>query len=492
MFQFFIDVLNEFKDASVQQIFKNQKYLNILPRNYYYFYQINNKIITSIQTDFQNSNSLVTTQFENLMIISISIFAILALLKLVQFSFYNTKIMKILNIILRMKSIQIFNEISLLKEMVKIFEDPFDSYLNTYFSEKVLNLPNIVSDNNEAVRKFDGANEFKFKLQSKEKGKLKPSVKKKMALLNIKPLSKLRPMIFLGVIFGVSFAYLYSNFYMWSKTNSTINDLININISFNKLYYYSAFLLLADNMMIREKVIRDQDYEKSGEPTQTMDSRLSSFNRSYLARLTDFNNYISMISQYGIGIQSDYNDADYNNILQGNLCNALKHSGTINAYEFKYCETALNNAFYQGLPGVLNEFRNNLLAYANMTNLVPKNDTLNNKIQIAIIKKFVSGKNLTDVNMGGYLACKSVLIFYNKVNEYYYQILTQNINAFLLFLVIMSCFCVVFFGLGAVLGYKYLREIYCDVCWSLMLIPYEKLINDEQISFLIKQVAKDK
>lgn len=127
-----------------------------------------------------------------------------------------------------------------------------------------------------------------------------------------------------------------------------------------------------------------------------------------------------------------------------------------------------------------------------MTNLVPKNDTLNNKIQIATIKKFVSGKNLTDSNMGGYLACKSVLIFYNKVNDYYYRILTQNINAFLVFLVIMSCFCVFFFGLGAVLGYKYLRKIYCDVCWSLMLIPHEKLINDEQISFLIKQLAKDK
>ena len=494
MFQFFLDVLNEFDGATPTQIFNNSKYINVLQRNYYYFYQINNQIITSIQTDFQNSNGTVTSQFQNLLIVLITIFAVAGLIKLLHFSLYNVRIMKILNIILRMQSMQIFNEIALYKEMLKLFEDPFDSYLNIYFTEKVINSKNILLDETkEAVMNFDkaNANVKTKKFASKNKNKMKQSVKK-TSILNIKPLSKLRPLVFLSVIFAVSFAYLYSNFFMWTNTNNTINDLINININFNKLYYYSAFLLLANNMMLREKIIRDPAYENSGEPTQTMDSRLSSFNRSYIARLVDFNNYISSISKYGVGIQDDYNNDEYNNILSGDICTVLDKNKMVNAYELKYCKTGLNNAFLQGLPGLLNEFRNNLLSYANMTNLVPKNDTLNNKIQIALIKKFISGKNQTDINMGGYLVCKSVLIFYNKVNDYYYHILNENINAFLVFLVITSCFCAFFFALGAILGYKYLRQIYCNVCWSLMLIPYEKLINDEQISFLIKQIAKDK
>lgn len=132
MFQFFLDVLNEFDGSTPQQIFNNTKYINVLQRNYYYFYQINNQIITSIQTDFQNSNSTVTGQFQDLLIVLISIFAITGLVKLLHFSLYNVRIMKILNIILRMQSMQIFNEIALYKEMLKLFEDPFDSYLNIY------------------------------------------------------------------------------------------------------------------------------------------------------------------------------------------------------------------------------------------------------------------------------------------------------------------------------------------------------------------------
>jgi len=490
MFQFFMEVLSEFNGATPAQVFANTEYMNILQRNYYYFYQINNIIINAIQSDFQNSNNTVTVQFENTMIVLIAIFAVFGILKMLQFSLYNTRIMKILNIILRMQSMQIFNEINLYKEMLKIMDDPFDSYLNLYFSEKVINSKSLMLDDaKEAVLLYE-KNEVKASKKAKEK-KFKQSVKK-TSLLNIKPISKLRPLIYIIVIFIIAFAVLYSNYYMWSNTNDTITDLITVNINFNKLYYYSAFMLIVNDLMIREKIIRDPAYEKSGEPTQTEASRLSSFNKSYIARLANFDSYISSISTYGIGIQNDYNDDEYNEILTGNLCQVLNNNQMINAYELKYCNTGLNNAFLQGLPGLLNEFRNNLLALTNMTNLVPANDTINTKIQINIIKSFISSKNITDINMGGYVLCKSVLIFYNKVNDYYYNLLNQNINSFIVFLMVTSCFCALFFAMGAILSLKYLKLIYMNVSWSLMLIPYDKLINDEQISFLIKNISREK
>ena len=494
MLQLFTDVLNELNGGTPAEILTNTIYLNYLQRNYYYFYQLNNDIITAIQSDFQNSNKNVSVQFENAMIILIAIFAVFGILKMLQFSLYNTRITKILNIILRMQSMQIFNEINLSKEMLKIMDDPFDSYLNIYFSEKVINSQSLMlDDDKEAILNYD-KNAVKAsykKVKGKESSRFKHSVKK-TSLLTIKPLSKLRHLIYITVIYLISFAFLYGNYFMWTNTNNTITDLITININFNKLYYISGFLIIINDLMIREKIIRDPSYENIGVLSQTEAWRLSTFNESFLERLADFNNYVSSISEYGIQIQNDYNDPEYNQILSGDLCQVLNNSQMINAYELEYCQTGLNHAFSQGLPGLMNQFRNDILALANMTNLVPANDTLNTNIQINMIKNYISSNNITDLNIGGYVACKAVLIFYNKVNSDYYRLLNQNINAFLMFLLITSCFCAFFFALGVFLSVKYLRQIYLNVSWSLMLIPYDKLINDEQIGFLIKQVAKEK
>jgi len=494
MFQFFMVVLNEFRDATPAEIFAKTDYMNILQRNYYYFYQIDSATITNIQNDFLNSNNNVTAQFENIMIVLITILAVFGVLKMFQFSLYNARITKILNIILRMQSMQIFNEINLSKEMLKIMDDPFDSYLNIYFSEKVINSKSLMLDyDKEAVLNYD-KNAMKAshkKVKGKESSRFKQNIKK-TSLLTIKPLSKLRQLIYIIVIYLISFAFLYSNYFMWTNTNNTITDLITININFNKLYYYSAAMLVFNVMILREKIIRDPAYENSGEISQTEAWRLNYMNKSYIARKGDFNKYITSISQYGIGIQNDYNDPEYDQILSGNLCQVLNNNQMLNAYELSYCQTGLNNAFLEGLPGLLNEFRNNILALTNMTNLVPANDTLNTKIQINMIKNYISSRNITDLNMGGYVVCKAVLIFYNKVNNYYYQLLNKNINSFLVVLIITSCFCASFFAFGVFLSVKYLRQIYVDVTWSLMLIPYDKLINDEQIGFLIKQVAKEK
>ena len=157
--------------------------------------------------------------------------------------------MKMLNILLRMQTSQIFNELCLSKEMLKIFEDPFDKYLNIYFSEQSINSKKLALEEKEALR-------ISYKNSNQNKKNLKQNTKiqkiKKISLSNIQPLSKIRSCVYITVILSVLFALFYSNFYMWTLTNSSITDLVNVNINFNKLYYYSAFLLITNNLMIRE------------------------------------------------------------------------------------------------------------------------------------------------------------------------------------------------------------------------------------------------
>ena len=76
-----------------------------------------------MQNDFLNSNNSVTQRFQSIMIVLISIAAVFGFLKFTQFSFYNRRIMKILNILLRMQAAQIFNELNFYKEMRKFFDD---------------------------------------------------------------------------------------------------------------------------------------------------------------------------------------------------------------------------------------------------------------------------------------------------------------------------------------------------------------------------------
>ena len=49
---------------------------------------------------------------------------------------------------------------------------------------------------------------------------------------------------------------------------------------------------MTQNLMMREKVVRDKAYENSGIPTQIFASRLSSFNKSYIKRLSDFDTFV--------------------------------------------------------------------------------------------------------------------------------------------------------------------------------------------------------
>ena len=75
MMSFFLTVLKTYYNSSPEEIKSPNTYINILQRNYYYFYQFNNNLITSIQNDFLNSNNIVTDNFQLIMIVLIFISA---------------------------------------------------------------------------------------------------------------------------------------------------------------------------------------------------------------------------------------------------------------------------------------------------------------------------------------------------------------------------------------------------------------------------------
>lgn len=472
----FLQIINDFLITEKKSLMLEN--LKVIPRNFIYWISASRTLRDQISNEFLVSNGIVTNY---LLIFFCTAVAIVFLIKFLEyFIFYrfHIKIQKLLNIFLRMNQNEIDKEIIFHKRIISLFKDPKKPILSESFKEVILSKNDLkIGDTETVISIFTG---------KKNKTAAKTKKIRKTSRFDIHALSKLRILIYLIIMFSIPFAFYIGTYYYWIMTNNNISILLNINAAvFNKLYTYSTTSLSYNNLLIREKIIRDPEYEIIKETYQNHTNRVKYFYTYAIDRVTKLKGYVSDLPKYGIFDNSFMKDPDYRKLMEGNTCRALASKNYIkNSDQLNFCENVFNKAFQNGIFSVFNEY----ILFLNsepFINLKEDNKTIDS------IRTFLKTKDSADLVLGNRYISLTLVWFYNFLVDYYLGQIQSQIGSLKSVVWVLSVFCC---GVLAALGIyccKIMKKMYENSCKAIYLLPYEKIIDDEQIIVLIKNYTKE-
>ena len=283
----------------------------------------------------------------------------------------------------------------------------------------------------------------------------------------------------------IPFAFYIGTYFYWIMTNNNISNLLGINAIFNTLYTYSTTSLVYNNLLIREKLFRDSEYEISNEFYQNHTNRMNYFYSNTITRMATLKTYLKDLPQYGIYAEEYIKDVKFDQIMQGDTCSALLTGGYLNPNEeLTFCENAFNQAFQNGLLSIMNEF---ILAINTENFLNLKEDS----VAISNVKSYLKSKEHPDVIVGAYYMSTTLNWFYKYLVGYYLTMLDGDLgNLKMVVWIICVLANLILLGFG-IKSYQTMKKMYDVACGSLGLLPYDKLVDDEQTIFLIKKYCKE-
>ena len=458
---------------------------NVLQRNMVYYLPTAANIRAKIQDEFLSSNQIVGSQ---ILIIFALMISIIVIVKTVEYSIYfkyMDNLTKLVNIFLRINQREASNEFFMAKQILDLLNDPLKSYLNEYFPDKCAQKTHF----NDILEGIEG-NGVKHTKKKKDKTeKVKISSNKKFSLYNLQTLSKHRVLVFLMISAGLIMGYLVCNYVFWTNTNNTISQLISVNIMFNNLYIFSTTTMTYNNLMIREAGERDPLYEASGDPMQNHQDRMNYFYNLKQARLNHLQSFVEDLPNFALPAQSVINDVNYDELLHGSACLALFQKNMLDEEMFTFCQTDFKGAFTKGILNFMNQYIQVILDQNSIT-FLPNNVSEIEK-QMAQLQIYYHDITTGTLPISVYVITRGLILFYNYISDYYGNVLyTQlaNMNLLLWITCVISFLIISVFG---ILMLKYMRTIYFRTAFILGLIPNEKLINDEQTIYLIKQFWKE-
>lgn len=475
----FFQVINTF--LSVDSINQVKDYMKIFSRNFQYYLNGAMTVRALIQDEFSKSIDVVTNNIVLVMSLMIGFVTVIKLLEYFLFYSYQVKITKLVNIFMRISLKDAINEHNLNKEVLAILQDPSHSFLHFYYPDVCLNKKDFTKNNEELLQDLS---QRQIKQAAKAKEAYKKE-KKKVSLYNLRNLTKTKVYIFLFLTLSMAIGYFFSNYSFWTITASNVANLLEINILFNNLYTYSTTSLTYQSLLIREKIFTDIEYEANSDLMQKHQYRLNLFYNSLTDRIRFLNEITVLLPRYALNAQNFLKDPYFNNILKGDSCITLRKFKIIEKDEqFSFCQMVFNKAFYNGILSIMNEFTNRMTQN-------PFNNADESESELILLKEYISYNGHIDIIIGDYYLSELLFIFYDYLTDYYSFLLEQQL--FSLKTIIWTT-CIIFallLFIIAYFSYRYLISLYLHVSWALALIPYEKLANDEQIIFLIKQFWKD-
>jgi len=196
---------------------------------------------------------------------------------------------------------EIERELLFHKKLINLLKDHNKSILNESFPEKILSKSTLKLD--EEIFLSSLSSEKKVK----DKGKLAAKIKKgkKISVFNIQSLSKMPIFIYLVTIFMIPFAFYIGTYYYWIMTNNNISTLLNVNgLVFNNLYTHCLSSLVYANLLMREKIINDTEYECFNGFYQNHTNRMNYFYTNTLARIKSVQLYLEDLPLYGLTAES--------------------------------------------------------------------------------------------------------------------------------------------------------------------------------------------
>lgn len=450
-------------------------------RNFPYYGDTTKSLRDMIQADFLSSIDITSNNVVLLMALMMSIITAIKLFELFIFSSYYTKITKLVNIFLRISAKEAVNELTLNKEILNILENPALSYLHVYYPDRCLNKKEI---------NFDEAELENLTKKKKKALKEKQVKSKKISLYNLRNLSKARVYIFISFTLIIGVGYFFSNYYFWTLSASNVSNLLQINTMFNNLYIFSTTALNYQRFLIREKILIDEQYNSNPDYYQNHQNRLKYFSSAFFDRIDRLNDFTRQLPQYALKAQSVIQDPLYDNLLSGDACLTLQAFEIIFDEQLELCHNLFNAAFSKGILSVLNEFTTNLTTNE-FSIVLDNNDIAAISYEKTRILLYLRELSHINVVIGDYYLSEMLYIFYNYLKNYYSGILEQQVLNLQTFVWITCVFFSLLMGVIAFFSWKYLTSVYIHLAWSMAFIPYDKLANDEQTNFLIKQYWKE-
>ena len=244
-------------------------------------------------------------------------------------------------------------------------------------------------------------------------------------------------------------------------------------------------------MAIRERVIRNMDYEAIKEPYQNHNTRETYFYASLIKRLYIIGNTTSFyLPRYTIEAQSNIQTNDFDQLVLHDICLLLLKKGILPEEALVFCQNSFHGSFKKGILSLVNDYIQTIKNFDSFIKVYGVNDTVHINQQIEAIKQLINTQDYEDFMFSYYFYHNTLLIYYNAINDYYKGLMDGQMTQLYLFLILSSiCCALIYLGLSFYLRNR-LRRYYLHVALTLSLIPYDRLINDEQMKFLINNFLK--
>ena len=430
-----------------------------------------------IWIEFDETNAKI---FDSIKVVLILFMVFLFLAKLFEFyqleSFYQHMV-RIVNIFLRTNHSDAVTEILATNETKKQISDQSDNFLFLNYAELLLNRKT-VKINEEDVDSNKRKLEKSYN-ESKAKKRYKKAHLSSTKRNSMKPLSRMPRLIFSSISFILIFCFLFFNYFYCSIVNDQIVQLINISNFFQNLYTLPAGIITNKLLIIREKLQHNNFATQINRQQRMIDlyDKLD-FNSK------DLENTNSQTPKYTLFAMGDINQPEFSKIINGNICEVLLKASEINTAEHLICEGIYNGAFTQGLMSVTDVFVNEIKINYNILN---KNNMEINEELLTFLKLETVADDIAATSFIN----QALKIFYTILNKYYQDAMLKQQENLKIMLIITTFF----LGgglLAIIVGYmRYCKRLYRNITLTLSMIPYDRLINDEQTVYLIKKFGKD-
>ena len=443
--------------------------------NYIKFLEIYHTISKSIDNEFFQTNQTIATGLQIIMLLFVILIFSLKCFEYWQLDIYYKKLIRILNIFLRVNQKEAFGEFYLSKDIHHVVNDPMDVFLEYNYIDKVL------MKRNHKIFELDTEN---VNSNKKTKNDKKNVTKKKFSFQELKPLSMFPLMSFICFFGTLVLLYISLNYYYFVVINDEIKNLINITLFFEKIYTLPTTVLMINRIALREKVIRNQLFNVPDATAREIE--INALLESYVNDLKSTTEFISL---YSLNAIDNIQEKDFPYLIYGDACESLVMNSLITNDMKEKCQKSLNSAFQKGLLSIINEVLRGItddeefrIVYENSQDIQTQKD--------GILKRLKTNVGVDRVTADFYLN-KVLMVFYNELENFYKgEMLIKIDNLKVVILATTIILSLVFIG-EIYFSKKYFEKIHRNTSLSLNLIPYDKLLNDEQTLFLIKRYWRE-
>lgn len=427
-------------------------------------------IYVELMNDFVNSDKEINQKFFILLIVFIALGMILKLYEMFQWQSFMNLVKSLLTIFLRLNENELSTEINRLKEFLKIMKDSNDKYFDYDAVDALRQNANLKEELNKKVHK--GSKKGRRALFSKLQG-----------------IPKTLVWLYYIVFILIIALYFSFSYYNWTLVDKHIVRLTQTNLIFSNTFIYSSSVVFLEDLIYREKIIRNPDFEKINVTLQTKNGRIQ-FCKTALDKRMNLIANNSAINIVLDGIDDSRKSSKLNQLITGNLCDLITEKHNFNQKQTLICETMMNGAFKMGLGASISELIKSMKNRELTLQYIPK-DATDEKEQQERIKQYIKSREYFDMYLTEILLHDMLEKYYFLSNDFYNEYLEKELFGFYVFLYLSLFFVIL---LNAFLLYFIkikIKLIYRSTCRALFFIPYDRMIKDEQLLDFIKKLCRE-